>query len=355
MKDSTYMHWAKTRPPVRFDLALSGVIAYPLEKLPFDPNEVIVTGQSMYGYEPLQQAIATRYGVTTDHVVAANGTSFANHLAMAAILNPGDQIVLEEPIYEPILAMAKYLRVDIVRFQRRFSDGFRINVEDIARRVSSRTKLIVLTNLHNPSSVLTDQSTLKELAAVARRVKARILVDEVYLGALFENEPPSAVHLGPEFVTTNSLTKAYGLAGLRCGWILAEPDLAREMWRLNDIFGVSQPHVAERLATQAFGFLPQIAQRAKDLLDRNRKLMNEFLASRPDLETVPVEYGTTVFPRWPNRYIERLTALLFDKYETQIVPGKFFEMSEHFRLGLCCETEMLVGGLERLGQALDEM
>ncbi|MEO7507740.1 MAG: aminotransferase class I/II-fold pyridoxal phosphate-dependent enzyme, partial [Pyrinomonadaceae bacterium] len=118
MKDSTYMHWAKTRPPVRFDLALSGVIAYPLEELLFDPNQVIVTGQSMYGYEPLQQAIATRYGVTTDQVVAANGTSFANHLAMAAILSPGDQIVLEEPLYEPILAMAKYLRVDIVRFQR---------------------------------------------------------------------------------------------------------------------------------------------------------------------------------------------------------------------------------------------
>ena len=96
----------------------------------------------------------------------------------------------------------------------------------------------MITNLHNPSSVLAPDSVLREIGDLARSVGAHVLVDEVYLDAVYENTPRTSYQLGPEFIVTNSLTKVYGLSGLRCGWILAQPDLARAMWRLNDLFGV---------------------------------------------------------------------------------------------------------------------
>jgi aspartate/methionine/tyrosine aminotransferase len=354
MKQSTYMNWSKLRPAVQYDLALSGVIAYPLEDLAIEKEQLVVTGQSMYGYEPLQQAIAERYGVGTDQVVAANGCSGANMLALAALIEPGDQVLMEFPVYDPILSAAQFLRAEVIHFERRAADGWGINLDNIARLVTDRTRVIVITNLHNPSGVYTPPEELKALGAIAQKVGARILVDEVYLGTMFEREPRSSVHLGPEFVVTNSLTKSYGLAGLRCGWILAEPAVAEKMWRLNDLFGVSQPHIAERLAVIAWQNLPRIAQRAQDLLSENRALLRDFLATRSDLETGSPEFGTTIFPRLPGRKVEQLADLLRDRYDTAIVPGRFFGMPEHFRIGVCGTTEAVAGGLERLGQALDE-
>lgn len=355
MKQSTYMNWAKTRPAVPFDLALSGVIAYPLEELPIDKEQLVVTGQSMYGYEPLQSAIAGRYGVGVEQVVAANGCSGANHLAMAALISPGDQVLVEFPVYDPILSVAQFLGTEIAHFQRRAENGYRLDLDELAGMITERTRLIVLTNLHNPSSTLTTNEELRAIGALARQVGAHVLVDEVYLGVLFDQEPRSSVHLGPEFLITNSLTKAYGLAGLRCGWILAEARLANRIWRTNDLLGVSQPHIAERLAVLAFDNLSTIARRAQRLLETNRTLLRDFLITREELEVTLPPFGTTVFPRLRKGSVEHLADQLFEKYQTAIVPGKYFGTPEHFRLGICGETEAVAGGLERLGSALDEM
>src|SRR6185503_13347047 len=169
--------------------------------------------------------------------------------------------------------------------------------EAIREQITERTRLIVLTNMHNPSSVLTDNETLKEIGMLARKVGARVLVDEVYLEALFEDAPPSCVHLGPEFVATTSLTKGYGLSGLRCGWILAEPELAQRMLRLHDIFGAVGPQPSERLSVVALAKLPKFIARAKNILETNRGVLREFLDSREELEVVRTESGTTCFPR----------------------------------------------------------
>jgi aspartate/methionine/tyrosine aminotransferase len=215
--------------------------------------------------------------------------------------------------------------------------------------------LIVLTNMHNPTSALTSLDTLKQVGELARRVGARVLVDEVYLEAIFDGARPYAFQLGNEFVTTSSLTKAYGLSGLRCGWILAEPELAQKMWRLNDLFGAVAVHSGERLSVVALANLDRVAERAKRLLETNRPLLDRFLDSRNDIETLRPEFGTVVAPRVKRGSVERLCALVREQYETSVVPGHFFEMPEHFRIGIACDTAMLAAGLERLGAALDEL
>jgi len=353
-KRSDYIEWAKTRSQAKFNLAASGVIHYPFAELGATTEDIELSGPSWYGYEPLQQALASKCGVTTENVVAATGTSMANFLAMATILEPGDEVVVERPAYDPLPAAAAFLGASVKRFERRFEEGFRVDPAEIERVVTDRTRLIVITNMHNPSSVLIDNDTLRQIGEVARRVGARVLVDEVYLEALFDDFPGSSFHLGPEFVATGSLTKAYGLSGLRCGWILTDPELAHKIWRLNDLFGNVPAHAPERLSVIALNKLDVIAARASELLKKNRPLLDQFLDSRDDLETIRPGFGTVVAPKVRQGRVGELCSLLREKYETSVVPGEFFEMPDHIRIGIACESEMLAGGLERLGAALDE-
>jgi len=351
---SSYMNWAKTRSTAKFNLATSGLGNLKLRELRVSLDDLEITDGG-YGYQPLVQAIAARYRVDREAVVTATGTTFANHLAMAALIEPGDEILFEHPAYEPMLAAALYLGAKVRRFARRFENGFRIVPEELASLVNAKTRLIVLTNLHNPSGVLIDEAELKQIGDIARDVGARVLVDEVYMETLFEDSPRTAFHLGNEFVITSSLTKAFGLSGLRCGWIFAEPELAKRMWLLNDLFASTPVHAGERLSVVAMQQLSEIGARAKELLDRNRKLLNEFLDTHEDLEAIRPEFGTVMFPRVRSGSAEDLCQLLREKYETSVVPGKFFDMPAHFRVGIAGDTDVLGAGLERLGKALDEI
>jgi aspartate/methionine/tyrosine aminotransferase len=349
------MHWSKTQSAARFNLALSGVAHLPWPELPVRLEDLDCNGPSAYGYAPLQQALARKCGVAPECVCAATGVSLANHLALAAALEPGDEVLIEQPAYELLVSTASFLGLKIKRFQRRFEDGFQLDLGRLEQEVSARTRMIVLTNLHNPSSVLLDDTTLRGVGAIARRAGAMVLVDEVYLDAAFERAPSSAFLLGDEFITTNSLTKVYGLSGLRCGWVLARPELVERMWRLQDLFGVIPAHPAERLSVLALAHLDRIRARYQALLAANRRLLEAFLDSRSDLRAVPTESGTTVFPRVLAGRVEELCHLLRHKYETTVVPGRFFDMPDHIRIGICGETASVAGGLERLGAALDEL
>ena len=356
---SPYMEWAKTHAAARYTLASSGVASFPLADLialsGLRLQDLELTSPTGYGYQPLQQALAKKAGVPAECVVAAAGTSMANHLAMAASFEPGDEVLIEWPTYELLLTTAEYLGAKITRFTRRFEDGFRLDPGEVERALTPRTRLVVLTNLHNPSSALAEDDTLRQVGELAKHAGARVLVDEVYLEACYASAWRSAVHLGHQFIVTGSLTKAYGLSGLRCGWILAEPGLARAMWRLNDFYGVNAAHPAERLSVIALAHLPEIAARYRTLLETNRSIVHKFLDARQDLQVAKQPYGTVLFPRLRKGSVETLCQLLRQKYETSVVPGSFFEAPEHFRMYLAAEPSVLEEGLKRLGTALEEI
>ncbi|HYW70633.1 MAG TPA: aminotransferase class I/II-fold pyridoxal phosphate-dependent enzyme [Pyrinomonadaceae bacterium] len=353
---STYMHWAKTRADVKYDLALSGILNLPFSELGANIADVDINGDNSYGYPPLVEALAAHAKVPAAEVVTiSGGTSMANHLAMAAAIEHGDEVLIEQPTYEPLLALADYFGARVKRFARRAEDNFRVDLSDLESQLTAHTRLIVLTNLHNPSSALIDEPTLRRIGDLAKHAGARVLVDEVYLEALFENAPPSSVHLGPQFIATSSLTKGYGLSGLRCGWILAEPELAQRMRLLHDVFGSLAPHPAETLSVVAMTNLPTFIERAQHILASNRAVLNDFYDSREDLQAGPSIFGTTSFPRLMRGHVDELYNLLIEKYETAIVPGRFFESPQHFRIGMCADPAAFAAGVARLGEALDQL
>jgi len=352
-RHSDYMLWAKTQGRARFNLATSGVGSFSLKELPVTIEQIEITGDSTYGYAPLQQAIANKCGVDPDCVVAAAGTSMANHLAMAALIDPGDEVLIEQPTYELLTSTLLYLGASVKRFTRSEESGYALNPVEVRRAITPRTRLIVLTNLHNPSSVLTPESVLRELGDLARSLGAHVLVDEVYLDAVYAHTPATSYHLGPEFVVTSSLTKVYGLSGLRCGWILAQPDLARVMWRLNDLFAYIPTHPAELLSVVAMQNLDAIRDRSRKIVEADRVLLSDFLSQEHGISAPRTEFGTTSILRLKNGEIEPFLARLRAEYETSAVPGRFFDLPNHFRIGMGVDTAMFREGLQRISRALD--
>jgi hypothetical protein len=346
------MHWSKTQGRARFNLSTSGVAPFPLRELPVKLEELEINGDDSYGYPPLQQAIAAHHGVDPECVVESAGTSMANHLAMAAIIEPGDEVLIEHPAYGPILDVAQYLQANVKRFRRGEENGWAVDPADVRHCVTPKTRLIVITNLHNPTSALTPESVLREIGDIARSVGAFVLVDEVYLDAVYEGTPRTSFHLGPEFIVTSSLTKAYGVSGLRCGWILAQPDLAWKMRRLNDLYSATPVHPGELLSVAVFQHLDLLRERARRILEADRKLLRDFLKQQSMLCAVEMNWGTTSFPRLANNNTDAFLERLRSKFDTSAVPGRFFEMPDHFRVGMGVNTEMFAEGLNRIGRAL---
>ena len=359
-KRSLYMEWAKTRSHARFNLATSGLTNVPMAEFPACLDQLELTAPGAYGYPELQRRIAQHNRVPDECVVAAAGTSMANHLAMAAVLDPGDEVLIEQPVYGPLLDVAEYLGARIKRLPRRFESRFALDPAEVEKAVTRETRLIVLSNLHNPTGALIPAETLRAIGEIAHRLGARVLVDEVYLEMLFDSPAPFCFPIGHAisednpFIVTSSLTKVYGLSGLRCGWILASPKLAKQMWLLNDLYAANAAHPAERLSVMAFEHLEKFRQRTQALLKANWVLLDAFLGSRRDLECLRPPGGTVVFPRLTHGHTEEFLPLLRDKYETTVVPGSFFEMPQYFRIGIGGETAPLRAGLERLAAALDE-
>jgi len=353
-KHSDYMHWSKTQSRARFNLATSGVAPFPLRELPVQLETLEINGYDGYGYPPLQKAVAAHHGVDPDCVVESAGTSMANHLAMAAILEPGEEVLIEHPAYGPILDVAQYLHANVKRFSRTSETGWVVDPGEILRAVTPKTRLIVITNLHNPTSALTPDSVLREVGDIARSVGAIVLVDEVYLDAVYQRTPRTSFHLGPEFVVTSSLTKVYGVSGLRCGWILAQPDLAWKMRRLNDLYSATPVYPGQLLAVAVFKHLNRLREKARHIVDADRKLLRDFLAQQSDLSAVWTDSGTTSFVQLRDGNGDGFLEKLRTKFDTSVVPGRFFEMPDHFRIGMGVNTEMFAEGLDRIGRAVGE-
>ncbi len=350
-----YLLWAKRRPHPANDLGRSDVIPCALADLPGAREALEITGSNDEGWEPLVDRLATRYHVRPDEVAMATGASGANFLACAALVRPGDDVLVERPGYDPLTAVPLMLGANVIRFDRRFEDSFRLDPDRVAAAMTPRTRLIIVTNLHNPTGVRTGLDTMRALAALAGRHGCFVLADEIYLDAVPGPPQDVAASLSPRIVSTSSLTKAYGLAGLRCGWAIADAALAEEIRRVRDLVDGSGSVLAERAASVAFDHLPGLAARARRILDPNVALFDRFLASHPALEWVPPHGGTVAFPRLrAAASADAFADRLLREFDTAVVPGRFFQAPSHFRVALGIPRDALERGLDALDGALRE-
>lgn len=352
-----YMTWAKHRAPAAYDLAASNLIGCAIDDLAGARDALSLDGSNPDGYPPLAGAIAAQYGVDVSRVAIGSGCSGANVLAIGSAVAPGDDVLMESPHYDPIAGACALLGANVRHFPRRFEDGYQLDVDALRRALTPRTRLVVLTNPHNPSGVVLDDDAIRAAAAAAAEAGAALLVDEVYLDIvhILENRRRCtiAAQLAPNAISTSSLTKSYGLNALRCGWAIGSEAAAERMRRVRDVVDGIGPVPTERLSVLAFEQLAKLSDRARGIVEMNVNTFKVWAAGVKRLTLPAPVTSTVVFPRVAGVEDTReLAGALQREHDVAVVPGSFFGEPANIRISLAGRPDVLREGLSRLANFL---
>ena len=352
-KPAPYMHWAKYRPHVRYDLAGSNLVACTRDDVPGIMDDLPLTGPGPEGYPPLFDAIGKRYGVGRERIALATGCSEANFLVCAALLRAGDEALVEQPVYDPLPAAARMVGARVVHFERRFEERWSVDPDRVSRAMTKRTRLVVISSPHNPSGGVVSPDAIRALGDLAEKHDAWVLVDEVYRDAVYGGPRESSADAHPRCIATNSLTKSYGLLGLRCGWAMGAPDVVERIRRARDAVDAVGAYPTEVASSRAFAIIDRLEKRARAIIEPNLERLVRFMDSRSDVEWVRPDGGTVAFPRLVGESdTDAFAERLLRDHETAVVPGRFFGAPPHFRIAFGVAPETLERGLEAIERVL---
>jgi len=346
--------WSKRYAPPKWDLMGSHVHPCALAELPGAVEAVDLVGRNEEGYRPLLRALARRFQVDPERVLTGNGATGATFLALAALIRPGDKVLVEWPSYDPLAGTIRLLGGEVVDWTREWEGGFALDPDELARSLTHDIKAIVISNPHDPTGVHTGREDLQGIESLANAVGAKVVVDEVYRDALSGVDTTPAAVLSDTFVSINSLTKSYGLPGLRLGWIIADPATTERARRVRDLVEGTGPIPVERMGVVAVGQMDRLLARARAILEPNFAALAAFVESRQELAWVRPAGGTVAFPRLVvGSDTDAFVQVAYQEFGVGVVPGSLFGHSQSFRVSVGCPSEVLQGGLEALGKALD--
>jgi aspartate/methionine/tyrosine aminotransferase len=298
------------------------------------------------------------YSMSADCILPTTGATGALSLLYRAYLAPGDHVLVESPGFDLFEDIAKALRARVDYFTRG-GDRFEIDPDEIEKRILTNTRLIVLTNLHNPSGMLTDDETLEAVARLAARRNIKVIVDEVYGDYADKAERPRhAAQLSPNLISVSSLTKIYGLSTLRCGWIVAHPDVLAPVRALSDQFefGISKlSHAVAALVMEnsdAYeAYWRGIMAAARPVM---QKYFDRWLADGGISGELP-RYGCIAFPRLTDiDDTQSFSSWLADRHGVIVVPGELFRAPGHVRIGFALPAQELETALACFDKGLEE-
>jgi aspartate/methionine/tyrosine aminotransferase len=354
---------------VAWNLSESGVEPLRLEELA-DTDEdrgALFSQELAYtqtnGTVDLREAISSLYpGATADHIEVTNGGSEANCIALMHLLQPGDEMVMMTPNYMQVRGLARGLGAS-VRNWPLVCDGpltaperWRTDTGALESLVTPRTKVIAICNPNNPTGAALSSAELDAICGVASRCGAWILSDEIYRGAEREDDETATIWgRYDRAIVTSGLSKAYGLPGLRIGWVAGPPDLVDRLWGVHDYTTIGPGALNDRLARMAFARRERLLARTRGIIRSNYAVVRRWIEQRSGaLAHVPPAAGAIVFVRYHHdinstTLVERLR----DEQSVLLVPGDHFEMDRYVRLGFGSHPALLAGALERVGELLD--
>ena len=350
---------------VEFNLAESGVqpitLAELQERAGIDPVDTLLGYGHTDGSPSLRQRIAAMYpGARAANVVATVGSAEANFLAMWRLVEPGDRVVVVRPTYEQTTGLASGLGAHVESVWLEEDRGWQPAAGATSAAIQPGTRVVVVTNPNNPTAHPLAEAAIAEIVQAAERVGAWILSDEVYAGGELSGEPtPSLWGRTDRVLVSASLSKAYGLPGLRLGWLLAPPVFREELWARKDYTTIAPSPLCDRLGAAAL----EPAVRA-GLLERGRVILRDNLEV---LEIWAAEHagvlgfarpraGAVAFFRYdlPTGSTELAERLLAEQ-SVLIVPGDQFGVDHHFRIGYGYTDPPLAPGLERVSRLIGQL
>jgi len=353
---------------VAFNLSESGVHPLALGELLDDPDaaRAILDERLKYtqsnGTEALRTAIARLYpGASPDHIQVTNGGSEANFITTLRLVDRDEEVVLMVPNYMQTWGIARGLGGIVKEWPLRLEGGrWLIDADALARLVSAKTKLIVVCNPNNPTGARFEAADLDRIADVAGRSGAWILSDEIYRGAERDGrETASMWGRAERVVVTSGLSKAYGLPGLRIGWIAGPPEFVASTWAYHDYTTIAPGALSDALARHALepSRRARILERTRSILNRNFPIIAEWLdGPGGEFSYAPPDAGAIVYVRYQHAINStELVTRLREEKSVLIVPGDHFGMDGYLRIGFGDEVDHLKQGLERLHQLLESI
>jgi aspartate/methionine/tyrosine aminotransferase len=316
------------------------------------------------GTVELRAAIAALYpGATNDHVEVTNGGSEANYIVVWRLVEPGDEVALLVPNYMQTFGLARAFGATVREWPLIEDAGarrWRPDLDALRSIVSNRTKLIIICTPNNPTGARLRAGELDEIASIASRHGCWVLSDEVYRGAeLDAEESPSMWDRYERTIVTSGLSKAYGLPGLRIGWIVAPPSFIETTWALHDYTTIAPGALSDRLARIALAPVrrTRLLERTRSILHANLPLVEQWLRDHDRaFSWIRPEAGAIFYVRY--NYAINSTELVTQLRETKsvlIVPGDHFGMDGYLRVGYGERAEYLRAGLERVHEVLTSL
>ncbi|MBM7314965.1 aminotransferase [Streptococcus suis] len=305
------------------------------------------------GSPDFKEAVSQLYEtVCPEQILQTNGATGANFLVLYSLLEPGDHVISMYPTYQQLVDIPQSLGAHVQLWPIREEKGWLPDLADLRQMVTEKTKMICINNANNPTGAFMDRAYLEELVSIAEEVGAYILADEVY--QTFEEQAfPAIVDLYEKGISTNSLSKTYSLPGIRVGWIAANRELSDYFRKYRDYTMISAGVIDDALATYALQQREHILERNRQLVRRNLAILEKWVAEQDQVDLVlPRQVSTSFIRLRIDRPTEEFCLALLEEEGVLLVPGERFDMPGYARLGYCCQTEVLVEGLERLARFL---
>ena len=348
---------------VDYNLSESGVHPLSLRGL-LTPAELEALTGIEIGYTQtngtagLREQIARLYpGIGLEQILVTAGSSEANFLLIWSLIEPGDEVLFELPNYMQMWGLLRAFGARVKPFCLKESLGWQPDLDEMGELVTEKTKLIVLTNPNNPTGAVLSPRSMKGIVDLAARVGAWILSDEVYQGAeLSGDETPSFWGAADKVLVVNGLSKAYGLPGLRIGWVIGPEAAIKRTWPYHDYTTISPSALSDRMASIALapGNRERILQRTRGILHANFPVLEDWLRRQDGLFTFrPPEAGAICFARYDlNIPSTALVEQLIREQSVLLVPGDHFEMEGFLRFGYGPEKDYLLKALSRVEEML---
>lgn len=322
-----------------------------------DLDRIVFHDSQTLGGTNLREAIADRWaGGDWRRVMATHGSSEANFLLMNALLEPGDDVIVADPIYPQLSAVAEAKGCRLRRWPLRFEEGFAPNLDELERLLEPTTRMVVVNFPQNPTGASLTPEEQRRLVEIVARSGAYLVWDNAF-GEITYGEPPlpDPTALYERAISMGTLSKCFGLPGLRVGWCIAAPEVLERciLWR--DYVTLHLSPLVETIAAAAISQAEILVGPRRTQARSNLEILRAWLATREEnFQWVPPKGGVCVFPRLlPEIDVDVLCHRLAQEKKVLLVPGSCFGHPRHVRLGFGGSAENLQKGLVRLGEVLD--
>lgn len=314
------------------------------------PKEFPISSAMPSGDYELRECIGNKYNTRAENVFISNGASEFYFLLCASILNRGDLVVTEKPVYPTLRDVPIMLGSTVIDVERKFEEDYKININDLEDAIRKKPKLLVLTNAHNPSGVEMNEKILEEITYLCEKYEVIFVCDEIYKD--FHPKIPYVYNISDNNISFSSISKVFGCGGIRLGWGIVSQKLFKRMMKIRNHLSIGPSSIAEFIAKKIFEKEEELIRKAKKIVETNRALIDGWITARDDVECVMPDAGPVCFPKFLKHDVDDLHKILLNKYSTLTITGKCFYGGNHIRIGLGTDTKMLVEGMKRLSLAM---